>query len=100
MAEDSQDLPATLHALREQLTSAKNLSPELRADLRSVIADIDRALEEPADEVSRAPASAARAQHDSIVARLAEAAREFEETHPTLSGTIGSVIDALGQMGV
>jgi hypothetical protein len=31
---------------------------------------------------------------------LAEAARHFEESHPTLSGTLGSVIDTLGQMGI
>ena len=32
--------------------------------------------------------------------RLGEATREFEASHSTLLGTIGSVIDALAQMGI
>ncbi|MGH7138150.1 MAG: DUF4404 family protein [Pirellulales bacterium] len=38
--------------------------------------------------------------HKSAVRRLSDAARGFESTHPMLSGAIGSVIDALAQMGI
>jgi len=37
---------------------------------------------------------------DPLRAQLAEAAAEFEGSHPTLAGTVRSVIDALAQMGI
>jgi acetylornithine deacetylase/succinyl-diaminopimelate desuccinylase-like protein len=92
--------------LHEQQAAAKNLDPNVRTLLKSVLADIDRVLEEQAAESDQAadepsPASdETRPESESIVARLAETAREFEGTHPALAGTVGSLIDALGNMGV
>jgi hypothetical protein len=37
---------------------------------------------------------------ESIAQRLATAEHEFEATHPTLAGIVGSVIDALARMGI
>ena len=95
MAESFEQLQTTLAELRKQLANNRQVTPELRTLLTGLAADIERIL---ADQ--DAASSSRVGQHESLIARLTDAAREFEETHPTLSGTIGSIIDALGQMGV
>jgi hypothetical protein len=101
MAEtDVQKLRTTLAELRRQLDATKNAGPDVRALLRSTMADIEQVLAstppgEPVDvEEATKPGEA------SIVDRLTSAAREFEESHPTLAGTVGSVIDAISGMGI
>jgi hypothetical protein len=102
MAEHSERLQTTLVELHDQLANTGELTPELRQLLAGLATDIERIL---ADQASgRSPtakgASLRVGQHESLIARLTDTAREFEGTHPNLSGTIGSIIDALGQMGV
>ena len=91
MATDRQRLQATLDDLHAQLGEMEQADPEVRARLQATLAEIQAAL-------------AARAQRqpepESITTRLGEAARHFENSHPNLSGAIGSVIDALGRMGI
>ena len=80
MAEEAQELRRTLSQLHEQLRSSANLSD---ASSPAVVTS------GPADP-----------RQTSLAARLADAEREFEATHPTLSGIVGSIIDALGRMGI
>ena len=102
MTDEPNELRATLAKLHQQLRSSPNVSPETRSLLQGVAEDIDALLgavgappDLPASTVSRVARP-----HDSIVERLRSAEREFEATHPTLSGIVGSLIDALGRMGI
>lgn len=98
MADNRQDLRATLTELHDQLEVAESIDAESMAMLRQALADIEQALSRRpiSSEVSPMESQARR----SLVRRLTDAARGFEATHPTLSGAIGGVVDALAQMGI
>jgi uncharacterized small protein (DUF1192 family) len=101
MAEQSQQLRTTLVELHDQLAHTREITPEVRAMLAGLASEIERLLaEQRSGQPSSAAATSRGGQHESLIARLGEAARDFEDTHPTLAGTIGSIIDALGQMGI
>ena len=91
---DSPDLHATLADLHRQLESAQQVAPNDRELLARVLGDIERVL-------AKGPAEGQpTAEPESLVTRLTESARNFEESHPTLFGAVGSVIDALSRMGI
>jgi len=94
LPEDHERLRRTLAELHAELQSVDRLDPEVRTLLESAIEDIHGKLDAPSETGDEQP------QDDTIANRLTEAARHFEVTHPTLSGTVGSVIDALGRMGI
>jgi hypothetical protein len=87
----SQQLRASLDQLRSQLAQASSIEPAVAARLRETIADVERAIEGLPLKKPGTP---------SLADRLSGAALDFEASHPTLSGTLGSVIDALGRMGI
>jgi Domain of unknown function (DUF4404) len=91
MSDQRNRLRQTLAQLEAQLENADTLDPAVAERSRALVADIRRSLESGEPQ----PAQAA-----SLTRRLGEAALEFEASHPTLAGTVGSVIDALGQMGI
>jgi hypothetical protein len=98
MPDDLQNLRTMLSELHRQLEAARNLDDDSQAMMRQVMTDIEQAL-------SRGDAStqslAKQSEHrGSLVRRLTDATRGFESTHPMLSGAVGSVIDALGRMGI
>jgi len=86
---DADRLRSTLNRLKTQLEHA-SLDAETAARLKEAIKEIESAV-----------ASGARPAGDaSLTNRLSEAALDFEASHPTLAGTVGSVIDALASMGI
>jgi hypothetical protein len=91
MTDDRDKLRATLDQLRAQLETTSGINPRVAAQLDSTLKEIEGALagEQPS-EPSEQPLSE----------RLSQAARHFEASHPTLAGTLGSVIDALSRMGI
>lgn len=95
MADPGERLRATLSELHAELESLQRVDPEVRALLETTIHDIHRAMAAPANRPPPSPD-----EHASLAERLSEAATRFEGQHPTLSGAVGSVIDALGQMGI
>ena len=95
MTEQIEKLKATLAQLHTELEQIEGAGPEGRELLRGVLTDIQAALEAPSGGPQTTPAEQA-----SIRDRLTAAAQQFEESHPTLSGMVGSLIDALGRMGV
>lgn len=99
MPDTSHHLRATLAELHRQLEAAGAVSPQDRALLKEVMADIDKVLAAPADDAAGEKPAAA-IEEESIVDRLADAARQFEESHPTLAGAVGGVINALSRMGI
>jgi hypothetical protein len=98
MPDDLQNLRATLAELHRHLESARSLDPDSLAMMRQAVADIEHALARGTD--GGEPLRTDAVHRGSVVRRLADAARGFESTHPMLAGAIGSVIDALGRMGI
>lgn len=98
MEDSLQLLRDKLAELERKLATAGSIDPSDRDLLKEIMADIELVL---AHEAGKAP-RAHEISHtpESLIERLGEAARNFEETHPTLSGAVGSVIDALSRMGI
>jgi hypothetical protein len=90
MSHDRERLEQALQDLRAELDELGNVDPQVRQRLERTLAELNAVLEE----------TSFREPEPGVAQRLADAARHFEETHPTLAGTIGSVIDALGRMGI
>lgn len=89
MTDEQQKLRATIDQLHAELASMDQVDDDVQQMLKGTLDDIHNALgEQPTDESS------------TIVGRLNEAARHYEETHPTLSGVIGSIIDTISRMGI
>ena len=93
MADHLQDLRGKLAELQTKLSATAAIDPADRALMEEVVADIELVLAEQAR-------GQFAAEPGSLVERLAAAARNFEDTHPTLFGAVGSVIDALSRMGI
>lgn len=100
MPDELNNLRTTLAELHRQLEAARNLDADSRAMLRQVMADIDQALARGDEDRQTPPAEGLPPSRGSLGRRLADAAGGFESTHPMLSGAIGSVVDALAQMGI
>lgn len=79
----------TLSKLHEDLAAEPPLDTETAALLRDLVADIEKLLAHR-DEASR----------DTLVARLADATADFENSHPRLTATVGQLADALSGMGI
>jgi hypothetical protein len=93
MSSDRDRLQRKLAELQVELDEQTNVEPQFRQRL-------EQTLEELQDVVAQSAPGADAEQHPGLAQRLTESARHFEETHPNLSGMIGSVIDALGRMGI
>jgi hypothetical protein len=89
MPADRDQLKTTLDELHRQLADIDQLDPALRGQLHSAMQEIQTALKN-----KTAPGG------ESVMRRLGESARHFEESHPTISGTIRSLIDTLGRSGI
>ena len=79
---------AELHA---ELERTEALDRESRAALEEVMRDIQGLL---------ARSEAEQREHASLAERLREAGRHFEDSHPTLTATLGRVVDALVALGI
>lgn len=91
MSEQTDNLKATVAELEAELESIQTLDAETRSVLEQAVLDILAALHKAAPG-ERAP--------ESVLDRLHAAAREFEDTHPTVTGILSRLIDGLGQMGI
>ena len=86
-----QHLRQMLEQLHTELQRTDTIDDRSRELLRSVLGDIEDLLERKQK----------RGTHpESIIERLREAVRAFEQTHPTLTVAIGGVADALSSMGI
>ena len=96
-----QQLHETLERLHAQLRETEKLPPEALAELAEVDRQIDAILARQGGE-SRAQGEPVAAQpgEESVAERLREAAQEFEQSHPTLAGTLHRLVDTLAQMGI
>ena len=93
-SEHQQKLKTTLDELHAELGQVEELDPAVRRELEVAADEILGVLAKP-------QRTAKETEHaESFVAQLRQATERFEDTHPTLSGIVGSVIDALGRMGI
>ena len=85
------DLRQKLLTLQEELGNARQLDPNDRAMLETVMGDIQRVLHHEPDKQS------ATDEHGD---RLEGAAVKLEAGHPGVASAIRSVLDALGKAGI
>ena len=78
------ELETELDSLESVDAQSRNLLEEALEDLRAALSKTD-------------PASL---ESESLVERLQTAEREFQVSHPTISGLVLRMINALGQLGI
>ncbi len=105
MAEPAEQLRHALRDLTQALDANTSVDPGVRERLVRAVEEIQAALarlpeEQQSTAISESPDASAADSEDTLAGQLAGVAREFEESHPTLSGMVGSVIDALARMGI
>ena len=94
MSDDRKNLGETLALLRAQLAAAEvsgELEPQVAARLRATAGELEDALE---GDRTDAGGESPRSDY------LTEAVAHFEQSHPTLAGTVQQLIDLLAQMGI
>jgi predicted nucleic acid-binding Zn-ribbon protein len=84
-------LRETLEELESELEQAEALAPQSRERLAHVLGEVRELLGEDVEP---------REEHRSLLDRLREATREFEEEHPALAETVGRVATALSNLGI
>ena len=87
-------LRQTLEELERELESHGDaVDPRSRELIDHAVRDVREVLERAGDD-------AGEPDHPTLLDRLGEATRHFEESHPTLAETIGRVANALSNMGI
>ena len=87
-----QELRRRLAELHAELERVPAVDAEARAALEQVMREIREVLARSEGAPPREEASLAE--------RLRDAGRHFEESHPTLTATLGRVVDALAALGI
>ena len=90
MSAEHEKLQATLNQLRDQLAQAQGLDPAVAKHLDAMIAEANGAL------LGRST----QPDESSLKERLSGAVLKVEASHPDLAMNLGSIIDALGRMGI
>jgi hypothetical protein len=84
--------------LRSALEQLQGQLDEMRAVDPGVAAHLDSTIDQAKAVLAGRPTE--EAEQRSLSAQLKDAVLKYEVEHPTLAGSLGSVIDALGQMGI
>jgi hypothetical protein len=87
----TEHLREVIEELHAELERAESVDEPVRDRLREITMEIGELLDRSP------PAEAATEEHRSLAERLKESARHFEEDHPSLSSTLGRLIEALGR---
>ena len=91
MSQPTEQLQQTLDQLHEQLAAAgADLDQATQDRLQTALEEIKQTLGVPTETEA----------NDSVVERLREAEIQFEQSHPTLAGTVRRLVDVLAQMGI
>jgi len=88
-----------LQQLHIELADADDLDAETSAQLRAASTEIRDALEreEPVQWVN---SDSREEEPSTVIDQLRGAAERFEDSHPTLTNTVGRIADALAQLGI
>jgi hypothetical protein len=84
-------LQKSLAQLQAQLDELRELDP-------AVAAHLDATIQQAQSLIGNREAKGA--EHESTLEQVQDALVRYEATHPTLAGTLRSVIDGLAQMGI
>ncbi len=84
-------LRETLEELERELERSEAVDERSRERLAHVLGEVRELLGEDVEP---------RDEHRSLLDRLREATREFEEEHPALAETVGRVATALSNLGI
>ena len=88
---DKQRLLETLDALRTEVARAKEVDPEMLAELRDLSDELRQSIDEEDQIEHREEEDAPHGLKDLLL--------RFEADHPQLSVSVGKVADALAAMG-
>jgi predicted nuclease with TOPRIM domain len=80
-----------IQELLDELEKIEPADPAARDRLAHVLHDIRSMVTESEQESD---------EHESLRERFDEAARQFEESHPTLTAVVGRVADSLANLGI
>jgi len=86
-----EQLGKRIEELLDELEKVEPADPTARDRLAHVLRDIRTVVAESEQESD---------QHESLRERFDEAARHFEESHPTLTAVVGRVADSLANLGI
>ena len=89
MAHDQRSLNAILDELHEALEKAPEVGDTARESLRQTATEIRAALERPEGSGS-----------ESLRQQLSTALERFEVAHPSLTGLVGRIADAMSDLGI
>ena len=81
-----------IQELLSELEQVEAADQAARERLTSVLSDIREAIAEGGEETSD--------ENESLLERLNEATRHFEESHPTLTAMVGRVAESLSNLGI
>jgi hypothetical protein len=96
VAQEHRQLHETVTQLHAQLGSLGEVDPEVHSLLEQALDDI-------LDVLAKRPTAEPRptdADEATLTARLSEASRHFQQTHPNLSNTLTGLVEALQRMGI
>ena len=91
MAHEHDKLRESLAALQPQLDALRQRDPAAAANLDSMVSQALAALGQTRLEPD---------QGKSIIKRFSDAVQKYEASHPVLAANLGSIIDALAQIGI
>ena len=91
MAEPVEKLKSLVKELETALEASDTSDAASRQSLAEILGDLRTAL----DRIGLEPIAS-----DSLTARFRAAEAEFQVSHPTISGLVLRMIDALGQLGI
>jgi hypothetical protein len=89
--EHDKKLRETLNRLQAQVDDLRKRDPAVAEHLLSTLAEAKAVIGgEPTQPE----------EHRSLVERLSNAVLKYEASHPALAGNLGSIVDALSQLGI
>jgi hypothetical protein len=82
-------LRPVIDEIQSQLSNAQGLAPGQRRSLEELVRDLERLLDDPSAGESA-----------TLRDRVTDSVRRLEASHPTLSTTLGNVVDTLAFFGL
>ena len=82
-------LRTVIDEIQSQLSNAQGLAPGQRRSLEELVRDLERLLEDPS-----------AGEGATLRDRVTDSVRRLEASHPTLSTTLGNVVDTLAFFGL
>ena len=82
-------LRTVIDQMQSQLANAQGLAPGQRKSLEELVRDLEQLLDDPSAQ-----------EGTTLRDRVADAVRRLEASHPTLSTTLGNVVDTLAFFGL